>query len=474
MTFEELLKACGGDLTATLNRLQSVKPAFSKTLKKVKDEYNVTEHKVFSESHRKKKTTKYQDGWNEDGTPKYKEKKVDVCRIGVPVQRVLVERAVGFLFSIPANYTYKEKVSERAQELHNLVLRCFDDNKIEYFDKKLARNLSFAREAAELWYHVPNEQGKPSGEVRVMLLSPNNGDDLLPMFDDYGRLVAFAREYYTKSYTSDSKIRHADIYTSKIVYRYAAETGNVMELISALPHGFDRIPVVYYRQEETEWDCVQSAIERMENLLSNWGDTNDYFGSPSYKVKGSLIGYAEKGEQGKIYQLDGDSDMSVLSWDNSPESMRGELATLTNIIFSYTQTPDISFEAMKTLGNNTSGAALQLMFTDPHMKAQVKIEMYGENFTRRYNIVKSVIAALNSISENVSNELYVRPVFTPYVPKNDLETLQMLSQCTTEPLLSQATAVAKNPLVDNPQDEIETLATETVAKTTRNLFEPTE
>lgn len=474
MNFEQLLELCGGDVTVAINRLKSAKPAFEKTLGKIRSEYDPKGHKVFDITKRKKKESKVQDGYDNNGNPVYKKKYTDVCRIGIPVQRVLVERSVGFLFSIPVSYTYKGHVSEKAQELHELVLRCFDNNKIEYFDKKLAREVSRGREAAELWYHLPDENGRPSGEVRIMLLSPLMGDELLPMFDEYGRMQAFARTYNSTSYTSDTAIKHADIYTSQFVYRYASDGGDVLTLQSKLPHGFDRIPVVYYRQNETEWDSVQSAIERTETLVSNWGDTNDYFGSPSYKVKGSLVGFAEKGEQGKIYQLDGDSDMNVLSWDNSPESMRGELATLTNIIFSYTQTPDISFESMKQIGNNTSGAALQLMFTDPHMKAQVKIEMYGEAFTRRYNIVKSVIATLNSISENAAAELYVRPVFTPYVPKNDMETLQMLTQCTTDPIMSQATAVAQNPLVSNPQDEMDALESETTKKTTRSLFEPTE
>lgn len=475
MTFEQLLKDhCGGDITAACNVLKSEKPTFSKPLSEVVDEYDPRNHKVMDIKHRPMKETRVQDGYDENGEPKYNIKHTEVCRVPVPVQRVLTERSVGFLFSTPADYSYEGKVSERAQELHNIVLRCLKDNKIKFFDKKLARGVSNGREAAELWYHLPDEKGKPSGDVRVMLLSPLKGDELLPMFDEYGRMVAFARAYYTKDYGKDTRIKRCDVYTSNYVYKYASDGGDVLTLVDARVHGFDRIPIVYYRQDETEWECVQPAIERMEDLLSNWGDTNDYFGSPSYLVKGALLGFAEKGEQGKIYQTDGEGDMSVLSWDSSPESMKGELANLVNIIFSYTQTPDVSFENMKTLGNNTSGVALQLMFTDPHMKAEMKIEMYGEAFTRRYNILKSVLATLNDISENVADELYVEPKFTPYIPQNTQEMLQMLTQCTNDPIMSQATAVSKNPLVDNPQDEMEAIVSETTAKSTRSLFEPTE
>ena len=71
-----------------------------------------------------------------------------------------------------------------------------------------------------------------------------------------------------------------------------------------------------------------------------------------------MKGFADKGEVGRVYQGDNETDMKVVSWDSAPESRRMEIANLTNIIFSYTQTPDISFENMKTLGNNTSGAAI--------------------------------------------------------------------------------------------------------------------
>lgn len=472
MTFEELLETYGGDIVAIKAKFAQNKPSFSVPLDTLLDEWNPYKHKVFDTNVRKKKKTKVADGYDANGQPKYKTKYTDVCRVAIPIQKVLVERSVGFLLSTPVMYSYKGKVSDKATELHEKVLRCFDDSKIDFFDKKLARSIFRGREAAELWYHVPNDKGKPSGDIRVTLLSAVNGDDLFPLFDSYGKMTAFMRVYTTIGWDS-LKVTHIDVYTSTLLYNYTLTNGKAT-LEKVGPHGFDRIPIVYYRQEQSEWADVQPAIDRMETLVSNWGDTDDYFGSPSYFVKGALLGYAEKGEQGKIYQAQGESDMRVLSWDNSPESIRGELSTLRDIIFSFTQTPDVSFEAMKTLGNNTSGASIRLMFTDPHMKAQVKMEMFGEAFTRRYNIVKSVISTLNNISENVSDELYVRPQFTPYLPKNDAEILQMLTQCTTDSIISQETAVSKNPLVDNPQDELERLQSETTAKTTRNLFEPTE
>lgn len=146
--------------------------------------------------------------------------------------------------------------------------------------------------------------------------------------------------------------------------------------------------------------------------------------------------------------------MKVLSWDHSPESVKGEIAYLFNIIFSFTQTPDISFENMKTLGNNTSGAAIRLMFTDPFMKVGNKTEMYGEMFTRRSNIVANGICNagiyVKGIDASVAEDIDFEPVFEPYIPKNDVELLQLITQSNGgKPSTSQRRSIELNPLNDD-------------------------
>lgn len=461
------------DTACIYNLLTSRKKKFEIPLEVTEKEYNPYQHKVMNPFIRKKKTIKIKTDKTDPitGNPIYKEKKVDRCRVCVPVQRVLVERAVGFLFSTPADYKPLEEAGNSEQAVVNKVKGIFRSNKMQYFDKKLARTLFRERECAELWYFILDEKGKPK-EMRVKLLSPIRGDELYPHFDDYDRMDGFARKYVT--YDDDNKaVSHLDVYTDKLLYRYVNDGTGLKLAGQPKQHGFTKIPVVYYRQEEAEWTPVQPAIERVEELLSNWGDTNDYFGSPSYFFKGKMEGFAEKGEQGKVYQGTGENaDMKVLSWDSSPASMTGELANLFNIIFSYTQIPDISFENMKTLGNNTSGAAIKLMFTDPHMKASVKIELFGEMFTRRFNLVLNGYAtSLASIPDSVISSIDVEPVFKPYMPKNELEEIQMISSSTGgEPTMSQEEGVRQNPKVTNPEMVLKQLREEQAARMMDDVF----
>lgn len=323
---------------------------------------------------------------------------------------------------------------------------------MKYFDKKLVRTVSSQCEAAELWYMTTDENGRLGGEIRVQLLSPKKGDKLYPHFNDWHRLDGFGREYYIYDELGTSEL-HFDVYTDRFVYKYINK-GSGWSLIEAKAHGFTKIPVVYYYQYKSEWADVQWACDRVEESISNWGDTNDYFGSPKYFIQGRLEGFAEKGEQGAVFQGGKDTKMNVLSWDHSPESVKGEIAYLFNIIFSFTQTPDISFENMKTLGNNTSGAAIRLMFTDPFMKVGNKTEMYGEMFTRRSNIVANGICNagiyVKGIDASVAEDIDFEPVFEPYIPKNDVELMQLITQSNGgKASTSQRRSIELNPLNDD-------------------------
>lgn len=462
-----------GDANEIYRKLTSRKKPFEKPFERTEREWNPLLHQVMDTNVRKKKRIKEATDKidPQTGKPVYRERQIDRCRVCIPIQQTIVERTVGFLFANRVEYMMESKENEKTKRVYDGVMKIFNDNKIKFFDKKLARHLFRARECAELWYFILDENGKPTKDMRVKLLSPVNGDMLFPHFDNYERMDGFARKYTVADEDNNTKI-HFDVYTDTLVYNYVYEGGSLVLQGSPKRHGFEKVPVIYYRQEHTEWDKVQIAIDRVEELISNWGDTNDYFGTPSYFFKGKLKGFAEKGEVGKIYQGEGESDMRVLSWDNSPASVTGELANLMNIIFSYTQTPDISFETMKTLGNNTSGVSIKLMFTDPHMKADVKTELFGEMFTRRFNLVMSGYGSIiEATPQSVIDSINIEPIFKPYLPENTIEKLQLINASTGgKATMSQEEGVRQNPLVKNPDTVLQQLQAEAQASAMMDSF----
>ena len=430
-----------------INRVHTLltcrKKPFQTTLEEIEAQYDPKQHKIFDEHYRPKKTIQVPTGKKDPTTGKeiYKSKRVERVRIAIPVQKSLVERAVGFLFGNPVDYKMTQNgqtiknANKEQQRLFDAVKKVYHQNKMKYFDKKLARLIFRQREAAELWYMptLPNGNIDRNGKMRVKLLAPILGDKLYPHYNDSGDMDSFAREY--KVYDEEgTAVNHFDIYTDRFVYSFISDgTGWKPD---GLPkqHGFTKIPIVYYRVEQAEWEDVQPEIERAEDLTSNWGDTNDYFGVPKYFVKGKLKGFAEKGEQGTVFEGEKDTDMRMLSWDNSPVSVTGELANLFSMIYSYAHSADVSFERMKEVGNNTSGAAIRLMMIDPHMNAQNKTELFGEMFTRRSNIVANGIVTTgiidSGIPERIAQEVEFEPIFKPFMPKNEVEELELITKST--------------------------------------------
>lgn len=459
----EIVSTKDGDKIYRL--LTARKKPFATSLEEIEAQYDPTKHKIFDEKYRPKKTIQVPTGKKDPTTGKeiYKAKRVERVRIAIPVQKSIVERAVGFLFGIPVEYKTTQngvdvkKASNQQQKLFAAVKKVYHHNKMRYFDKNLARMVFRQREAAELWYMETNPDGtvNKKGKMRVKLLAPVLGDRLYPHFNDYDDMDGFARYYKVYDEEGVSK-EHFDIYTDRFVYQFINDS-NGWKPQEGTPkmHGFTKIPIVYYRREQAKWEDVQTEIERAEDLTSNWGDTNDYFGVPKYFVKGKLTGFAEKGEQGAVFQGEKETDMKMLSWDNSPVSVTGELANLFSMIYSYTHSADISFERMKEVGNNTSGAAIRLMFTDPHMDAQTETELFGEMFTRRSNIVANGICNTGIIESgipmSVSDETDFEPIFTPYMPKNEVEELELISKSVGgKQTTSRRRAIALNPINDDP------------------------
>ena len=466
MLLEDILKKSPEDQVKILSVKQPL-PEYD-ILKK---QWNPNEHEVFDLAKRQDKKVKKATGQKDsEGKETYTETTEKVNRIAIPFQRIIVNRAVGFLLGNPVKI--KRYTSTEGQDaLANMVEKTLDDNKMIYFDRKLARTVMSQCEAAELWYLVEDPEfwktrlDKSTSarfKLRVKLLSPKDGDKLFPYFDDFGDLVAFSREYTTLD--GENKITHFDTWTDKHVIKREKRNEWTAEL-SASP--FEKIPVIYYSQEEPEWELAQSMIDRFETKLSNFGDTNDYFGSPMVKVTGKVKSLPGKTATGKILEIESGGDADYMAWTHAPESEKLEFEILEKLIYSMTQTPNISFEQMKSVGSALSGFAIKLMFTDAHLKTENKIELFGEMFLRRLNLLKHILGNLINIKLKAEVEsLFLEPVFTPYLPKNTKEDIEILSMARMgKPLLSNETALENNPLVSEVSEELERMKADIDAET---------
>lgn len=454
---------------------------------RIKDfkEYNPKQHDIHNERERPDKLISGEDGRLTG--------KVKVSRLSIPEQKRIVVMAASFLGS-------PELASNPApgleSELLEVIQVIFDNNKLDYEFKNIAKKTMSERECAELWYTQEAEadywEGTPMQgakfKLRMRIISPSLGDTLYPVYDNFGDMIAFGRYYETvetvaNSISQTNKTCHFDIYTKDRFYFMTkgsqettwtfnydpndavyAEDGTVVtpSTTKGIPNPIGKIPVIYYSQPATEWHDVQEMIDRLEKKISNHADTNDYYDSPIVKAKGNVQGFSEKGESGKVLQMDEGADASYLTYDSLPESMKMEMDNLTKFINTYTHTPDISFESVSGLGH-FSGIALKMFFMDAHLKASDKEAIFGMGVTRRINYLKAAISVIDN-KFKPALKLIVSPKFTYFLPKDTDAEVATLINAYQAGIISLESAVKLNPLVEDAVNELDLIKKEAAVK----------
>lgn len=442
-----------------------------------KVEYDVLEHDVFKDEKNKRPRKKKKEGGY-----------VEVNRIGLPLQKLIVNRRVAFM-NVGAVQLEANPVNDNEQRLYDMVMKTREDNKIEFIEDEIATRMLSELQVAKLWYsqEVDNSYwGKLSSRgkfrMRCQVLSPEKGDQLLPVFDSLGDLIYFGRLYEsTRSFEdllsdtsliesySGKKDKRFDIYSKTHIYKFrqaregesvVSTTGNNGWIIeSATPHSYGKIPVIYYSKPAPPWADVQHAISRLETVISNFADTNDYHASPTLVFIGNVgAKMLDKGEQGKAVEIkpngNNNADVKYVTWEHAPESIKLEIETLSSFIFTCTQTPQMAMEDMKGLGA-VSGVAYDRIFMDAHLAAKKELKgEYGMGTQRDINLQKAFCAVIDTTLAGAAKSLDIKYDIPIFRINDDAETIGTLAKANSAGMLSQKTMVEYSPLTKNAEEEL--------------------
>lgn len=407
-------------------------------------EYDPEQHDVMSPIKRPDKNVRKPSGRKNDitGEDILIDAIQNVTRISVDLQQEVTKSASGILC---ANKIELVGASDEIQKI-------WDDNKLDLKTISICNYWLSETEVAELWYKNADNEDK------VMVLANSLGDRLYPIFDENGKMVCFIRKYASKEIMPGNsllqEINYYEIYTESTVVKGNDKNNGIFEFADAVPHGYDKIPVIYCQRDKPIWSPVQTSISRWEVSVSNLCDTNDYVGSPILASKGRIISFADKGESGKMIELEPDATLEYITWDHAPESIKLEWETLRAVIYNSTRTVSLSLDNLKGLfGSAPSSYAIKLLFTPAHMQAAEHEEIFGEYIQRRLNFIASFTGAASGS---------VMPKFTYYLPKNDKEELANIISAHDAGILSTESAVADSPLTVN-DDEFKKITDENKA-----------
>lgn len=454
-------------------------------------QYDTMKHQVFDRAKRKKRKLivptgekKIVDGKEVDVTRVTFE---EVNRIGISFQKLIVRRRVAFM-NVGNMSIISKPVGKLEETLLSMVKKCREDNKMEFKSTEIAERMMSELEVAQLWYSEDVEKGywgdlapNATKRMRMKILSPMLGDKMMPVFDGSGSLKYFARSYKaapdatdlinfddpestTSISVNNNEVEHLDIYSDTTILKFEQENG-IWVLKDKITHSYGALPVIWFPQPggRPEWFDQQPCIERIETLLSNFGDTNDANGAPILFAKGIIKSMPARGETGKMINVVpvigkdgkevGDADLKYVTADRAAESIELEINTLVNFVYTTAQTPDISTKGMAELSIQ-SGTGFDRVFIDAHLAAMRHTQgTYGECSQRELNFLVKSHIAINTSLKQAAN-LQLKPEFPLFRINDEAETINTLMAATGGlAVLSQKTAVGMTGLTQDPEGE---------------------
>ena len=422
----------------------------------------VKEHDVMNPALRRDKLVTIDDPADieaEGGTKRVEK----VNRIPLSYQNLIISKSVAFLFGNDVQHTYPAILTDTQQQIVDAIEKISKANKISNQNRIFARTALTYKEAAELWY-VRKEQNidygfKSEFKLKSKILDPNKGYVFYPYYDFDGDLIAFSFSFSVKE--GAKTIQYFETWTADQQIRWSQNNGT-WQLIDGFPvkNEIGKIPIAFVQLEKYETEDVQYLIDRLEKLLSNFADTNDYHASPTIVVKGQVKGFAKKGETGKILELVEGADAQYMSWSNAPESVRLEIETLIRMISTIAQSPDISFDSLKGIGA-ISGTALNVLMTDAQLKVMKQAETFEPFLQRRINIIKAYLKTMNLSFKTDMDSLYIEPYIIPFSITNEADKIDLLLKANgKKALISQKAAMQQAAMTTNPESDYEQLMSE--------------
>lgn len=395
-------KKAGEIITALKEKSVSV-PTWA-TLKK---EYEPREHPVMDKA-------VYPDKVEGDGTL------TKVTRVTYALQKLAVKRLNELCFGIPVKRVYADvDVREDLKEVSDAMEAIFKKARIDSLNNDRGRQYFASCEVMTLWYAEKKKckYGKWDSELklRTAVFSPMKGDQLYPLFDEYGDLIALSVQYTRKS--GADEYTYFDSYTADHHYKWSNKNGGEFKLVEDGEIQIPKIPAVYMWRPLPAWEDTSGIVYEIEWAMSRNGNYLRENSRPLFVV------YADEeipfGNEPKANSAEGKSILKYpkgsqagyVTWQQAVDSLKFHVTELRQVFFTQLQLPDWSFDNMKSIPQ--SGESMKQMFIDAVLKVADESGKIIEASDREVNVVKEFMKLINPSKAALIDELEVENVVTP-------------------------------------------------------------
>jgi SPP1 family phage portal protein len=403
---------------------------------------------------------------NLDGTTKYRTEYKPVHRIPSATQKLIIDWSVDLALSagVDIDCTPREDVPTDVTMLA-MVKKTLEDNKFDYLAMEIERLKQRYLAVLLVWYAVKAEPGYWEGigrpdsifKMRCTILSPEDGDIIIPIRDQYKDMIGAARQYTVK--INDKDVEKMDLFlTDKYMTFVQSTTGWDLDKETDIPYG--KANFILDEQKRTEFADVEAKIERMEEIDSDTADENQSSAFPILLAKGDIVAASggTASNTRKTFQMEGDgADLKYVESEGGQESASDERKNIRTDIFIETATPDLKFE---DITGDLPGVTIEMMLLPSTNKARRKHKgSIGIFHQRNLNFLKSAMAVINT-DVKPSIGLVMKPKFTIELPKNYTEMYANIVSLVGAGLLSKETAIKQLGFTADPEAEFDKIKAE--------------
>ena len=384
----------------------------------------------------------YPDVVEEDGT-------IDrVTRVPLNFQKLAVKRMTELCCGVPVKRVYSPD-DDQQKEVSVYLEKIFIRNRIDSVNVERLRMLFAGCEVLTLWYAVeqPNNYYGFSSPIKIRCCNytPMNGDDLYPLYDETGDMIALSIGYKRK--VGKKTVSYFDTYTAEKHYKWEDNsTGGWVLVEEDDIRQIGKIPAVYMYRPEPIWEDTSSLVYEMEWSISRNGNYLRKNSKPLFCVfADEEIAYGQEGDEKaefkSILQYPKGSTAGYVTWAQAVDNLKFQIAELRQSFFTQLQLPDWSYESMKS--TPMSGESRKQLFIDAQLKVKDESGRLLEFFDREVNVVKAFLKlALGEKFSDAVDALSVENEVTPYTITEEKDTINnLLSANGNKPLMSQRESI---------------------------------
>lgn len=369
-----------------------------------------------------------------------------VTRITCDLQRLATKRMTELCCGIPVKRVYKPE-NDRQKEIAQYLEAIYDRNRIDSVNTERLNMLFAGCEVMTLWFAVesPNNQYGFNSRLKLRCrnFSPMLGDDLYPLFDEYGDMIAMSVGYSRK--VGRKTVRFFDTYTATKHIKWSDANGQWQEVenedITLL-----KIPCIYAWRPMPIWEDTSKTVYEIELSLSRNGNYLRENSKPLFVVfADEAINYGDEKSPNRefrsIMQYPKGSTAQYITWQQAVENLKFYVEQLRSMFFTQLQLPDWSYEKMSQQA--LSGESRKQMFIDAQLKVKDESGRLIEFFDREMNVIKAFLKIMlgNAYAADIDS-LKVDMVITPFTITDEKDTItNLITANGGEPIISQRESI---------------------------------